>query len=294
MSNNKSLSVAGIGFSEHDERILKSVMRLSTSRPRSYSLIDIDKQEVADILLVNGDNPDTLERWKAFSARRPEAPTVLVATAPPSNAQYYHVGRPIVASRLIRVLDQVTVQERKLAPEAVNSKENKQQEGRKHTSDTRNNYKPGEALMQRREASIKPRYRALVVDDSETVRKLIDLQLRMLGIQADLAETAQDSFSFLRANTYDIILLDVMLPDSPGFQICKAIKKDPAKKRIPVIMLTGKSSPLDRVKGKFSGCDCYLTKPVDQDTFLKTVAKYLPVDQAKPRTHGGSLTPLYQ
>ena len=298
MNNKRTFSVAAIGFTEHEERVIKSIMRLSISRSRSYTLIDISMQEPAEILLVNWENPDALVTWNAYRAERSEVPAILVAKVPPNGSQDYHTSRPIVASRLIKTLDQVTIQELKFVPELVINKENSEQTSQKQESNPSN--KLNEALIQKQEASAKRySYRALVVDDSRTIRKVIDLQLRMLDIRADLAESARGALAFLRDNTYDIIFLDVVLPDSPGFQVCKAIKKDPVKKKTPVIMLTGNSSPLDRIKGKFSGCDTYLTKPVDPHTFLKAVRKYLPVKPSKPASQEGKVsrplnTPLYQ
>ncbi len=61
-----------------------------------------------------------------------------------------------------------------------------------------------------------------------------------------------------------------------GYQICRTIKRAKKTKGTPVIMLTGKASPIDRVKGKLVGCDAYLTKPVDHVKFDKVVQTYLP------------------
>lgn len=80
---------------------------------------------------------------------------------------------------------------------------------------------------------------------------------------------------FANKNNYDLIFLDVVLPGIDGYQLCKSLKRGKDKKKTPVIMLTSKSSPFDRVKGALAGCDAYLTKPVKQETFQKVVKKYL-------------------
>ncbi|MDS4042542.1 MAG: response regulator, partial [Candidatus Competibacter sp.] len=116
---------------------------------------------------------------------------------------------------------------------------------------------------------------ALVVDDSSTVRKQIELELKLFGIRIDAVESGELAFDLLAKNNYDMIFLDVVLPGVDGYQICKTIKKDKARKKTPVIMLTSKSSPFDRVKGALAGCDTYLTKPVKQSSFQKVVKKYL-------------------
>ena len=66
-----------------------------------------------------------------------------------------------------------------------------------------------------------------------------------------------------------------MLPGKDGYEICKAVKQDKDKKHIPVVMLTGKTSSVDKVKGKLSGCDAYLTKPVSLKEFDQTLSEWL-------------------
>jgi len=75
-------------------------------------------------------------------------------------------------------------------------------------------------------------------------------------------------------NNYDIIFLDIILPGIDGYEVCKAIKEGKCKDT-PVIMLTGNSSPADRIKGNLSGCDTYLIKPVGQVVFQEIINQYL-------------------
>jgi twitching motility two-component system response regulator PilG len=113
------------------------------------------------------------------------------------------------------------------------------------------------------------------VDDSSTVRKQIELELKLFGIEVDAVESGEQAFELLAQKSYDLIFLDVVLPGIDGYQICKNIKKDKARKKTPVIMLTSKSSPFDRIKGALAGCDTYLTKPVKQTAFQKVIKKHL-------------------
>ena len=84
---------------------------------------------------------------------------------------------------------------------------------------------------------------------------------------------------FMMGSTKDgklhIIFLDVIMPGIDGYEACKRIKRDPETKHIPVVLLTGCSTRLDRVKGKMSGCDTYLVKPVSKDEFYQTLRKHL-------------------
>lgn len=123
--------------------------------------------------------------------------------------------------------------------------------------------------------------RALVVDDSLVVRKQMELELQQLGLQVHLAESTRKAQAYLKRSTYQIIFLDVLLPDGDGLSICKAIKKDRFHTHTPVFLLTGKSSPFDRLKGKVAGCDVYLTKPLQIQTLRNAIKDYLPTNEVQ-------------
>lgn len=115
--------------------------------------------------------------------------------------------------------------------------------------------------------------RALVVDDSPSVRKQIQLELDLFNVDVDYAESVADAREHLQNNEYDIVFLDVVLPDGDGFGICRAIRAGASQPT--VIMLTGKATPADKIKGTMAGCDAYLVKPVGRMTFQNTVCNYL-------------------
>jgi two-component system cell cycle response regulator len=76
-------------------------------------------------------------------------------------------------------------------------------------------------------------------------------------------------------DSFDIAFLDMIMPGMDGHEVCKTIKRDKTRRHIPVVMLTSQSSPLDKIKGRFSGCDAYLTKPVRRDEFQRTLDRHL-------------------
>ena len=114
---------------------------------------------------------------------------------------------------------------------------------------------------------------ALVVDDSPSVRKQLELELDLFKVDVDYAGTAEEALSLLNNKKYDIAFLDVVLPDKDGFQICKHIKSE--SKDTIVMMLTGKATQSDKIKGSLAGCDDYLVKPVGRNTFQNATGKYL-------------------
>jgi CheY-like chemotaxis protein len=116
---------------------------------------------------------------------------------------------------------------------------------------------------------------ALVVDDSASVRKQLEIELDLFEVSVDYAEDAERALDLLAKKHYDVAFLDVVLPDMDGFSICKKIKDDKDSKSTKVIMLTGKASHADKVRGTLAGCDSYLVKPVGRTTFQATVKKFL-------------------
>lgn len=120
------------------------------------------------------------------------------------------------------------------------------------------------------------RSKALVVDDSTTLQRLMDLTLQPLGIDVDFAASGEDALALAKHKHYDIIFLDVLLPGMDGFKVCKTIKSEKQTRNTPVIMLTSKGSAFDKVRGIMAGSDVYLTKPLDRAALLAAVQKYLP------------------
>jgi twitching motility two-component system response regulator PilG len=162
-------------------------------------------------------------------------------------------------------LDQLTIKEFNFIPELVIGREDKQQQLSEEMLNK---------VLPTQNADVRE-IRMLVVDDSEPVRKQLEIQLNMLGMCADLAESAERAMELIEKRPYACIFLDVVMPGADGYSVCKAVKRDSRLKQTPVVMLTSKSSPFDRVKGKLAGCNAYLTKPVDRDAFGKVIKPYL-------------------
>jgi two-component system phosphate regulon response regulator PhoB len=101
----------------------------------------------------------------------------------------------------------------------------------------------------------------LIVDDERDLLSLVDFNLRAAGFETLLATTGEQALAHLRRRLPDLVLLDLMLPDLPGTEICRQIKGDPRTKQVPVMMLTAKGEEVDRVVGFELGADDYVTKP---------------------------------
>jgi len=118
----------------------------------------------------------------------------------------------------------------------------------------------------------------LVVDDSLAVRAQLRSLLERRGYtvtDADCVDVALDS---LAQRSFDCVLMDVLMPDTDGYEGCQEIKaRTRGAQAVPVIMLTSKSSPFDRIRGKMAGCDAYLTKPVDAQHLAEVLAQHVRV-----------------
>ena len=116
----------------------------------------------------------------------------------------------------------------------------------------------------------------LVVDDNQTVREFMKSKLAAFRFNVDYAESGEQAIGFTGQKSYACVFLDVVMPGIDGYQVCKLIKSNRAAQKTTVIMLTSKDSPFDKIRGSMSGCDAYLTKPVDEEKLLETIAKFLP------------------
>ena len=101
----------------------------------------------------------------------------------------------------------------------------------------------------------------LLVDDERDLLSLLDFNLRAAGYETLLATTGEQALSQLRRRVPDLVLLDLMLPDVSGTEVCRQIKADPRTRHLPVVMLTAKGEEVDRVVGFELGADDYVTKP---------------------------------
>jgi two-component system phosphate regulon response regulator PhoB len=101
----------------------------------------------------------------------------------------------------------------------------------------------------------------LVVDDEADLRELLRFRFREAGYEVMTASTAGEALSSVARRRPNVVLLDWMLPDMPGTEVCKRLRAAPATKDIPIIMLTARGEEVDRVVGLELGADDYVTKP---------------------------------
>jgi two-component system phosphate regulon response regulator PhoB len=115
--------------------------------------------------------------------------------------------------------------------------------------------------------------RVLIIEDEPDVARLVEFNLRGAGFEVERAETAADGLAKLRAAPPDVVVLDLMLPDQSGYEVCKTLRAEPATADIGVLMLTARGESEDRILGLEVGADDYVVKPfVVREVVLRVTA----------------------
>jgi len=125
--------------------------------------------------------------------------------------------------------------------------------------------------------------RFLVVEDNPKLGQQLSRALEELGYIVDLVATGHEGEEKAAAGSYDGIILDVMLPDHDGIQLCRNLRRH--KVATPILMLTALSATSEKVAGLDAGADDYLTKPFDQEELIARVRALLRRAQAEEGTH---------
>ncbi len=111
----------------------------------------------------------------------------------------------------------------------------------------------------------------LVVDDSPTDRKIAESVCKAKGFRVETAAEGEEALKKAVGLQPDLVLLDVILPQKNGFQVCRQLKSSPETKDIKIIMVTSKTQDSDRFWGIKQGADGYLTKPFSEDELYKMI-----------------------
>jgi DNA-binding response OmpR family regulator len=115
----------------------------------------------------------------------------------------------------------------------------------------------------------------LVVDDEVDLVETVRFPLEMEGFDVLVSYNGEDALSQARKEKPDLIILDLMLPKLDGYKVCRLLKFDEKYKHIPILMLTAKTQEKDKILGKETGADEYITKPFEMDVLMEKVKAYL-------------------
>lgn len=115
----------------------------------------------------------------------------------------------------------------------------------------------------------------LIVDDNAQNLKLARLTLSLAGYDVRTAGDAEDALRVLASFTPRLILMDLQLPGMDGLRLTRQLKSDPERRRIRIVALTAYAMKGDEEKALAAGCDGYITKPIDTESFSHVVARHL-------------------
>ena len=126
---------------------------------------------------------------------------------------------------------------------------------------------------------------ALIIEDDPTLAELVQLHLRDVDCEADIADDGVTGLEKFKEGDYELVVLDIMLPRKDGLSVCRDIRRLPGY--VPILMLTAKSTEIDRVRGLETGADDYLTKPFSVRELVARVKALLRrVDALTPEADG--------
>jgi len=115
----------------------------------------------------------------------------------------------------------------------------------------------------------------LLVDDEPNIVMSLEFLMRKNGYQVGIARNGTEALAALAQTPYDLVLLDVMMPDVDGYQVCRQLRQNPSRAATKVIFLSAKSQPADVQKGYDAGADLYIPKPFSTRQLMQKVRELL-------------------
>jgi CheY-like chemotaxis protein len=243
----KIFTIQVLGFSPVEKTMIAGVCKLSKTRLSvfnqqqltSFNVLEANTSDIPDVLLINMDNASVKQTFESNLLPQ-NVPVIFISKTSFPNLkdnQFLLVGSSVggMLKTLLETLDRIAL-------------------------------KLIEKLTQKKTC--------LVIDDSELARMQIGLILNQYPVTVKYAGDAESALVLTKAEVFDVIFLDVMLPNMDGYKACQILKADSHTKTTPVVMLTSKSSPFNKMYGAYVGCDRYLTKPVDADQVYQVLKQY--------------------
>lgn len=244
-----SISVLIKGLSDAEQKMLTTVMRLSVRRKPSLVLCEKGEKEHADVIIIDGKSPHAIKWAKSNQTLLDNKPVICIDS---SRAGKHHVGlsRPVMWSNLPIVVSQ-----------AIDAFESTKVAIARPVSEPST-------------VAAKGAVSVLAVDDSKAVCDYVASALASQGIRVTTANSGEEALEIVNQRSdFSCVLMDVLMPGMDGYDACRMIKNKFTD--MPVIMLTGKTSPFDRIRAKMAGCDAYITKPVNQQDLISKLQSYI-------------------
>lgn len=282
------LSVFILGFDLKEHRLIDAMVKLSQRKKNpEIQRLDVVSAHLADVVIIDdkfiSDIREKIEQSPWITDKTVIRVDAKGYSASDSTGSVSYLKRPVQWTNLPRFISKAherSLNNQKTQPENETlAKAKKDINARIYNSKLSLMAKNNESALMNviDDASLQERVRILVVDDSSTVRNHLRALLEEKNIVVDTAATGKKGIELYQTENYECVLLDVLMPDMDGYETCRALKAVKSKPHTPVIMLTSKSSPFDKIRGKLAGCDAYLTKPTTLKLLFNTLGKFITI-----------------
>jgi chemotaxis protein histidine kinase CheA/CheY-like chemotaxis protein len=201
-----------------------------------------DEQNTAVVIVRVGGNEHALLVQQVLGRHE----VVIKALGPLLAAAPCTAGAALLGERMVLVVDLVDVAARSLSS------------------------KPSEPRLRPRAVS-RTRAKVLVAEDSPLIRDAIRRELSRAGFEVTVAEDGEQALELARAQLFDAVSSDVMMPKLDGYELVRAHRQEPHYRHVPIVMVTSKDARIDAMKGFDAGADAYLTKPAEADELVRTL-----------------------
>ncbi len=284
-----------LGFSLRDSELLRLFLRRPPRAGASLTVLDDSSDEPADLLIVNVVTAQAREVLRAWGGAHP---AIGIVERFETDAAYYQIAQdgqmlfslaqainrirsgwtppiPVAVSTVATYLDEQSV-----ASTAVMQRRSSAQREANAALSVATNIAPAPESMPAAAVSASaglPWQRALnilVIDDSHFSREAISVALVKVGFAVTTAEDGKEGLRMASEKLFDVALVDFEMPGMQGPEVLRKLRALGAKAPTLLIMLTSRTSAVDRLRAKFAGCDAYMTKPTRMQEFLKILRDF--------------------
>lgn len=247
------------GLDVFEQKILQTTVKLYEKRETKFALITDAEMDVADAIVIDARDTGAMD-WAIQNDHILKDRVVIWIDGQARHKRHAELKRPVLWVNLpiilSRILDDISVKD--ITKQAQPAPASRSQTVTPPPIQEKDNRKV-----------------VLVVDDSLAIRNYLSSLLEAEGYAVRTAEDGESALElFQTGKTFDCVFMDVLMPGIDGYAACRKIKGIKGSKKTPVIMLTGKGSAFDRIRGKMAGCSAYLVKPVDVPKLQETLATY--------------------
>ena len=255
MSARPTFIVAIAGLDPQHLRLVEIVFRHIQYNRFVFRLAQPGEIDSGDILIAGVGDPFGREVLARTHAERPGVPTIAAIGPDESSGPRHAIEIGQLTRQLLPILNRVVEIERLGDP------------GRPAGS--------RRAASAGRDDSGRTPPRVLVIDDCAVMRTHLAGAFERMGVAVESAASGTEAMSRLAASTVDLAMLDLMLPDTDGLKLARRIRQEDRWRRLPIVVLSSRSSALDVIRGAAAGCSAFLAKPVEFGDLQRTVAHQL-------------------